>query len=327
MAKAFLTDVCPLEHRQLAIGYLSASYSLARVIGAAVIGVVFTLGDHITGWLKFSLPCFVASVPLIVTGVLLLIWLPSDSRVATLVKEASKRRDASALVVISPGELERRVSRMSVSLSLEYGDAERLAAELKAARAEGAPLLDKSASEHVMEMSHNRSFAGASPVVMLDESVEGFPVAVSSVNTSTRSLPMAGRHPSDSKLVSSAQSSQRHLAHHLDEGESAPLLTTAWNDSVVKGSTSTATLARPPPTAEKLTMREGLRIIAKDFNIMWLTIIYSVNSFCNGAILVLLVLQLALPKAQHGYGKSPSGCSAAVALFGVLCVVFQVSTC
>ncbi len=75
---------------------------------------------------------------------------------------------------------------------------------------------------------------------------------------------------------------------------------------------------------QHFTMREGLRMLASNHDVMWLTAVFSLNSFCNGSILVLMVLQMSLPRFENGYGLTPSGAGGYLFLFGAVAFVFQV---
>ena len=57
---------------------------------------------------------------------------------------------------------------------------------------------------------------------------------------------------------------------------------------------------------------------------VWLCLINSLNSFCNGSILVMLVEMYSLPVSEGGYGLGAMGSGISLSLFGGASFLFQV---
>ena len=56
VSKAYISDMTvhsPKEHRQMAMAYQAASFSLARAVSSAVIGLVYSLTPK-HGWVQFA---------------------------------------------------------------------------------------------------------------------------------------------------------------------------------------------------------------------------------------------------------------------------------
>lgn len=219
VAKAYLADVTqygPVIHRQLAMGYLTASFSLARTVSAAIVGVVFSFTENIGGWLEFTIPCAVAAVPLIVTSVVMGVWLPNDAAISAM--NAAKRASRS-----SP-------STVTVELVA----------------------------------------IGATPKQALNDT--------------------ADTESEDHSLLSKGKGSVQ-----ATESVSA-----------------------------RIPLATGLRMMLSNGNVILLTIINAINSFCNGSLLVVQVLVLSLHRESCGYGLSPSAVSVAIGYFGGIAFLFQV---
>lgn len=74
-----------------------------------------------------------------------------------------------------------------------------------------------------------------------------------------------------------------------------------------------------------LSLRQGFRVIFRDHPTVMVMLLFCVNSFCNGGILLCDVLFMALPVAHLGLGFSPATIGVANSVFGVFALSFQVS--
>merc|ERR1719163_1679773 len=72
-----------------------------------------------------------------------------------------------------------------------------------------------------------------------------------------------------------------------------------------------------------LSLRQGFRVIFRDHPTVMVMLLFCVNSFCNGGILLCDVLFMALPVAHLGLGFSPATIGVANSVFGVFAPSFQ----
>lgn len=77
------------------------------------------------------------------------------------------------------------------------------------------------------------------------------------------------------------------------------------------------------PGEKKMSWCQGLAVLFRDSLMMRCSVLYMVNSFCNGGILVLNVLFLALSVGRLGMGLEPTHVGMALSLFGATSAIYQ----
>ena len=287
------------------MAYLSASFSLARAVSSAITGVVFSLTTDLGGWMEFSIPCFVAATPLVITAFLMVIYLPGD----THLKKRRRMVEQQAPVV--------ELIPVNTSASSQSDDGQDDTDALVQSTDVVCDVLPLTTDEEVAHPGDANVHVPTAPpltpsITPLNDDDPDIEERGLLSNNSTAEPPKL--------LITSPKPLLSSAAGDFDDGGTNTGAATVAAPSAVASDSYTPRT----PAAERIKLRQGLRMMAANRNVLWLTVIYALNSFCNGSILVVLVLQFSLPHESVGYGMSPAGVSAAMGIFGTVSFVFQV---
>ena len=256
---------------------------------------------------RCQVPSLVSAAPLFMTAVVVALWLPANPR-NILPRSVSASSSSSSSSASSPSRT--TVVQHVVQIEMTTPQLQdRSDSDIARGNAVAAHVVSSGKdvyTDDVDDVEEGASLLTKSPSPAVDRTA----LTITAVGGSD-----GGANGSSSSSANSGSGSGDSISNSGKNNSNS-------SSSGTSGAAAAEDDAPTPVVASPL--RTGLSMMWHNPPVMWLSLINSLNSFCNGSILVMLVMMFSLPVTEGGYGLSPFGSGAALSFFGATSFTFQV---